>query len=188
MTTALKFLRPRDPGEFPEYTIRSVEEALARAGMASLANEPSSLVSLTAKILSRAQLVRKIIRLRSTAFFVPLMGPAERRLFPASYVFEIVPYVFDCWPKDYARWRGILSRNEVRVAFFSASQSMEYFADLLPAMDCMWVPEATEPSRYAHDTPLSARGIDVLELGRRHDAFHDALVRGLNGCQMVHRF
>ena len=41
---------------------------------------------------------------------------------------------------------------------------------------------------YRCDKPLASRSIGVLELGRRHDAFHEQIVPALAGAGIVHLY
>lgn len=46
-------------------------------------------------------------------------------------------------------------------------------------MDCLWLPEAADPVEYKGDLSLVDRTIDVLELGRRFEAYHSAIAEPL---------
>jgi len=117
------YVQARDRGDFPEYSIPALQRGLSNIGMASIPTEPVSAITLAGKVLSRVALIRQIAALPQYAFLVPMMGPTERRFWPVSYLFEVVPYCYDCWPTEYARWEHIFRRNRVRLAFFSAQQS-----------------------------------------------------------------
>lgn len=169
------YLALRPTGAAWEFTARGVESKLSEAGVGARSNEPSAAVAFVGRALGRMRLIRNIGLRGSKAYVVVMMGPTERRLFPVSYTNEVIPYCFDCWPKDYARWHGIFRRNRVQLAFFTARQSANYFRRRMPSMDCIWLPEATLPELHSSERPLRDRSIDVLELGRRHEGFHQAI-------------
>jgi hypothetical protein len=156
--------------------------------MASIPTEPVSAITLAGKVLSRVALIRQLAALPQYAFLVPMMGPTERRFWPVSYLFEVVPYCYDCWPAEYARWERIFRRNRVHVAFFSAQQSASYFADRISTMETRWLPEAVAVADYAGDKRLAERGIHVLEMGRRFDEYHARVAPVLRHAGMVHLF
>ena len=120
--------------------------------------------------------------------FVVFMGLSENKTLPFSCWTEIVPYCFDCWPNLYERWMSFFKRHRVRVAFFSARQSAQYFAGALPNMKSVWLPEATDPFEYFPTKSWSERDIDVLELGRKNHIFHEKLVEPLAKANRLHLF
>jgi hypothetical protein len=120
--------------------------------------------------------------------FVAMMGYSEGRTLPFSYRTEIVPYAFDCWPNVYRRWTGFFKRHRVRLAFFSARQSSEYFSRAVPGMRSVWLPEAVDPADYSPSQRLATRAIDILEMGRRYERFHARVAPALAESGRVHRF
>ena len=158
-----------------DYAIAGFERSLARTGIATLANQPWSPVVYGAKALARLHLLRRLGAVADTAFLSLLLGPMESRLFPTCFFAESVVYCFDVWQPAYPWWENFFRRHKIRVAFASAQQSADYFSSRLPMLECIWLPEATDPSGYVFSTPLHARTIDVLELGRRHEAFHEQI-------------
>jgi hypothetical protein len=182
------YVRAREQGAFPEYSIPALERALSQAGLASVPTEPVPAITLAGKVLSRIALIRQVAALPHYAFLVPMMGPTERRLWPVSYLFEAIPYCYDCWPPAYGRWERIFRRNSVRLAFFSASQSARYFAAQVPGLEAHWLPEAVATSDYSSSKPLSERRIHVLEMGRRFDEYNTRVAPALQLAGMVHLF
>ena len=184
----LKFLARHDRGLPSEYPILAMQRALVAAGVPAVYNARSRPIKLFARGLARAGLMRRIADLSETAYFVPIMLLSEARLFPQCYFAETIVYIFDCWPALYGRWEKFFRRHRMSIAFFSARQSAEHFTKALPEMESIWVPEAVEPAMYDGEKPLGQRAIDVLELGRRSDAYHDKIVAPLAKSGRVHRF
>jgi hypothetical protein len=120
--------------------------------------------------------------------FVAFMGYSEFKTLPFAYWTEIIPYCFDCWEPGYERWKAFFLRNRVRLAFFSARQSAQYFATALPAMKSIWLPEATDPSDYNPDRTWLERDIDVFEMGRKNYDFHRNIVQAMMLKKRVHLF
>jgi hypothetical protein len=58
----------------------------------------------------------------------------------------------------------------------------------MPTMRAVWLPEAVDPAEYNVGPQLADRSVDVLELGRKYDAFHRNVVSGLAQSGRVHRY
>jgi hypothetical protein len=55
-------------------------------------------------------------------------------------------------------------------------------------MDAIWMPEAIDLREYSQGLPLQQRTIDVLELGRRYDRYHNAVQSHCLEAGHDHRF
>jgi hypothetical protein len=117
---------------------------------------------------------------------IPFMGIHDRDVFPYCYWTELVPVLFDCWPHYFKWWESFFSRYRTRLAFFTARQSTEYFANVLKDTTCVWLPEATDPRLYDRGDLLASREIDVLEIGRKHSEFHDKIRPALEEAGYCH--
>jgi hypothetical protein len=184
----LRFLSTEDVGHVAFYPILYLDRAMEEAGIPPVINQQSKATALVAKIASRIGLIRNVSRSLAGPMFIGFMGFFESRTFPISCWTETIPYCFDCWPDRYDRWTSFFKRHRVRIAFFSARQSAQHFAQLLPKMTSVWLPEATDPSEYIPSKPWSERDIDVLELGRKYDAFHDKIAGPLAQTNRTHLF
>lgn len=171
-----------------DYTIEYFEKALAESRLPA-ANQRSGLFfTLLARSLAKLGLLRTLGLSTGPGYFVPLMGPAEYRLFPHCYVAESVVYCYDCWPAYYDRWEAIFKRHYIQLAFFSARQSANYFSKRIPKMRSVWLPEATDPLAFDRQRPLHEREIGVLEIGRRFDWWHQQVVSGLEYGGVAHHY
>lgn len=86
--------------------------------------------------------------------------------FPDYLTHEVIPVVWDCWPRyveNMARW---FQKHHVRTAFFTASQTAEQMRKLCPGVNIFHLPEAIETNLYHAGKPLAERSIDYLEFGR----------------------
>ena len=170
------------------YSVLGLEKALVQSGLQPVIHQSSNLLRLLTRVLARAGMVRNFWKSGNDIYLAILMGPAEYRLFPFSYGREVAVYCFDCWPGQYARWEAFFRRNRLRLAFFTARGSAEYFAERLPAMQSVWMPEAVDPEDYDCSKQLAERVIDVLELGRREEAVHQAITPRLRESRRVHLY
>jgi hypothetical protein len=170
----LRCLKARDDGPVALYPLLHIDRAMDKAGVLPKLNAQGKRGQFVAKTLSRLSLIRNIRHSKSGPVLVGLMGLTEYVTFPFSLWTDIVPLCFDCWPAAYDRWASFFLRHRVRLAFFTARQSAEYFAQRLPHMSSVWIPEATDPTDYL-PYPWDRKDIDVLELGRKFDLFHQAI-------------
>lgn len=104
----------------------------------------------------------------------PTAWASSSWLFPRGIWHEPVVCAMDCWESEWDRWEKLLRRNRVRTCAFTARQSMEEMQRRLPHLQSIWLPEAIDHQLYIPGPPLSERQVDVLEMGRRYEAFHDA--------------
>jgi len=110
--------------------------------------------------------------------FIPLMGIEQiSRAFPYIRMQSLVKsiYVFDAWEPNFDRVEQLIVAYHINVAFFSAQQSAEHFARVLPEVASFWVPEGVRANEYSA-LPDSDRDIDVLQVGRKFDWYHDRIV------------
>jgi len=55
-------------------------------------------------------------------------------------------------------------------------------------MPVVWMPECVDPSEYDASKPMASRSIDVLELGRRSEDFHNGITEKLSRARRVHLY
>lgn len=86
--------------------------------------------------------------------------------FPDNAIYEIIPMVWDCWPRYFemtARW---MEQHDVKTAIFTSRDTAERMRRRLPKVNIMWCPEGIDTTQYSAGKPLSERNIDLLEFGR----------------------
>ena len=86
--------------------------------------------------------------------------------FPDYALYEVVPFVWDCWPCYFEKMCRWIKKHNVRTAIFTSSQTAERIHARFPEMNVMWCPEAVDTSLYHEGKLLKDRTIDVLEFGR----------------------
>ena len=90
--------------------------------------------------------------------------------FPDYAHYEIIPFIWDCWPCYFEKVCAWFKKHDVRTAIFTSSQTAERMQKLFPEMNIMFCPEGIDTSRYSEGKPLVERDIDLLEFGRSNKA------------------
>lgn len=187
--TRLQFVtRRRNTGLVSVYQIYWMEESFRKLGVDARTAQRSRETEFIAKVLAKSRALRTLRRRTNTLSIVPVNGLSEYMTFPVCYSGKIATYCFDCWPDRYKEWIAFFRRHRPVVAFVSAKASAEYMQRHLPDMDFVWAPEATNPTAYDDRIPVEQRAIDLLELGRRCDSFHEQLRPALAQDGRVHLF
>lgn len=168
-------------------TVRAFEAALARAG-AERIDLPMRALRPIGKTLSKMRLIPTRRQATGRPFIVTMMGPMEHRLFPVSFLAPVVIYAFDVWPAEYGWWADLFDRHGIAMAFFTARDSAKWFADQGILRSAGWLPEGTDVDAFDPSRRLRDRTIDVLEMGRRHPAVHEAIRAPLSRAGVAHLY
>ncbi|MFD1612622.1 glycosyltransferase [Sphingomonas tabacisoli] len=185
--TTLRYLAARNRGHTSDDAVQPVERALSECGVRGVNND-AGLIRLAGKVAARSGLYRRLTSYSNVAYLVPMMGPCFYRTFPQALFAEVVPFAFDCWPPEFGRWTHLLRTLKVRTALFTARQAAEEMRERVPGLDALWLPEAVDSAFFDPARPLAARNVDVLELGRRWDWYHDAIAGHCRDREYVHRY
>ena len=86
--------------------------------------------------------------------------------FPDYARYEIIPFVWDCWPDMFEQTCRWFVRHDVRTAIFTSSQTAELMRRQFPRMNILTVTEGIDTSMYHAGKELKDRNIDLLEFGR----------------------
>ena len=86
--------------------------------------------------------------------------------FPDYACYEIIPFVWDCWPRYFEKMCHWMKKHQVRTAIFTSSQTAERMRQRFPETNIMYCPEAVDSSCYKQGKFLKERRIDLLEFGR----------------------
>lgn len=89
--------------------------------------------------------------------------------FPDYIKYEIIPLVWDCWPKFFEFTSNWFLKNRVQTAIFTSSQNAEMMKKILPHLNILFIPEGVNTKLYTKGKNLTDRKIDLLEFGRRND-------------------
>ena len=86
--------------------------------------------------------------------------------FPDSLFYEIILVIWDCWPRYWETIEKFFRKHNVRMAFFTSSQTAEHFKSVFPECNIFHLPEGIDSKIYKQGKPLRERSIDYLEYGR----------------------
>jgi hypothetical protein len=128
-------------------------------------------------------------RLRHVPVIVPMMGADFRLLRSAGNYGAPVPFAWDVWEHQWDTWARMLGTLRVPLAIITAQESARALEARCSTTQIAHLPEATNLDHYS-DSParLVDRGIDVLELGRRSDPWHDSVAPHLTSLGRTHLF
>lgn len=188
MEPRIKFVRPVRNGLVSTYQIEAMEAELAKLGVSTETYALGWMRQNVSRAVKHLNLVRSLPVRRRSQLLIPILRRSEGDAFPWCYYSEVIPWSFDCWPGEYDKWESFFRRIRVRLAFVSARESAREMQRRLPSAKIVWSPEAVDPSIYNPLKSLSERSISVLELGRRHEAFHQVLLQPLADREWIHLF
>ena len=97
-------------------------------------------------------------------------------IWPYSYGIEVVPLIWDAWPRYWGRLLRSIKRNRIRRMFCTSSQVAEMINENACGCHATWVPEGINTLCYPAGKQLAERTVDVLELGRVFQKYHEALL------------
>lgn len=86
--------------------------------------------------------------------------------FPDYTRYEVIPFVWDCWPRYFEKMCRWMEKHQVKTAIFTSSQTAERMRSRFPEINVMYCPEAVDASLYQAGKLLKDRQIDLLEYGR----------------------
>lgn len=84
---------------------------------------------------------------------------------PDTLCHEIVPLIWDCWPKLFERTAQWLEHHRVRTAIFTSSQTAERMRQRLPQLRVITITEGIDTSLYTGGRPLTERRTQLYEIG-----------------------
>ena len=121
-------------------------------------------------------------------YFVVQMGTAFSKCRP-YFILEGRKsiYLFDAWPTQHDKIINAIKSWKINNVFLSSSQVVEKLSNSVEDCNFYWVPEAINPSLY-RAYPYENKDIDVLQFGRKYDAYHDLIRPSLEAGQKVYRY
>lgn len=94
--------------------------------------------------------------------------------YPDYARYEVVPMIWDCWPKYYDMTCCWLQKHKVKTVICSSRQTAERIKQKMSYLHVIWCPEAVDGELYKKDRALCDREIDLLEFGRSNEKIFDA--------------
>lgn len=107
--------------------------------------------------------------------FVLGAGYIDAFAFPFAYTHNIIPVLWDTWPRYWDRIISSFKRHNIKLAFFTQSSVAQYISSKMSDTACVHLPEGLNPIGYKSGKALSERSIDVLEMGRIFNQFHEKI-------------
>jgi hypothetical protein len=184
----MRFLRTNPRGVGSAYEIAGIERELERRGFEAYDQIPQSYVNLAGRIAGRLKVNVLLNPFPSDPMLVVGGYVPDATCFPTSLWTRFIPYFFDCWEPAFSRWESFFRRNRTELAFLTARYATEHFQQRFPSRRFLWLPESVDPAAYQCGIPLANRAIDILELGRKFDVFHDRLAPVLADAGMSHLY
>ena len=79
---------------------------------------------------------------------------------------EMIPFIWDCWPKYDDRAIGWLKFHRVKTCIFTCKQAAERIQNAIPNLNVLVIPEGLDTERYKAGKELKDRSIDLYTYGR----------------------
>lgn len=112
---------------------------------------------------------------KKKAIIVTSRGEALfKNAFPFFYNYEIIPMLWDVWPNSWDSLFCDLKFFECRTVFVTVKAMAEKISKELN-IQAFWIPEGIDPTGYDKGQELSARPIELYELGRQKKDYHAIL-------------
>lgn len=89
--------------------------------------------------------------------------------FPDYACYEVIPFVWDCWPCYFETMCNWLEKYQIKTAVFTSSQVAAMIKDRFPSMNVLFITEGINIESYNKGEELQNRIIDFLEYGRNID-------------------
>jgi spore maturation protein CgeB len=132
----------------------------------------------------QAFIIRQILKLIKP-FTIPLyknknyviLGHQNEKFFPYFHfkAKSKTLWMYDAWEPLYDQIEKTIRNYNINLLLTASKQSAAYFNTLgIKNFKAQWVPEAVDVSKY-YFTPYTDRTIDVLQLGRRWNFYHDKI-------------
>ena len=151
--------------------------------------ESSILKQSVLKVYYESRYLRKFIRpniagfinkvtpkYRNPIFCISMGATGVNRSFPHMFLSAYnILYLFDAWPGTYKLIEKIVRAYNIKLLFVSAKDSRDNLAKLLPGTDVLWCPEGCKVEIY-RSTDYSSKDIDVLQMGRKYNLWHNMVV------------
>ena len=91
--------------------------------------------------------------------------------FPDHAHYEIIPFIWDCWPCYFEKVVAWFRKHDVRTAIFTSSQTAERMQKRLPEVNIMYCPEGIDVKSYPAGAKLTERSNVLFEIGKGKRCF-----------------
>ncbi len=179
---------PPKRGHFFDVSVQGLETAILASGNTRAVNGRQILPFVSGRLIwelyrrsrwPQHTFSRWMTRDSSRKYFVVLLGHYFRNSLPFFALGgRKFVYMFDAWPSVHQEIVAFTTDFGVEQLFVSSSQAAEQLSKLDIKAQVHWVPEATEPENY-HFRPYALKDIDVVQFGRKWDAYHERIFEPL---------
>lgn len=117
-------------------------------------------------LLGKLGLVFALPGRRKKKLIICTGGRPDYMAWPWCYFYELVPIIWDCWPKYRESMLRFIAKNRVRTVFCTARRTCEVIRERYPKVNAVWLPEGIDVSLYPMGSRLVDRPNAVMEFGR----------------------
>lgn len=119
--------------------------------------------------------------LPDSSFLKETMNAGEARLrfvqpeticfdsFPDYMFYELIPFVWDCWPRNFDRLCKWLNKYKIKTMIVTCHETKRTLQEIFPYMNILSVMEGIDTCLFEKGKELKDRTIDYLEYGRNTD-------------------
>jgi len=86
--------------------------------------------------------------------------------FPDYIYYEVIPFVWDCWPFLFEKMAKWMERHNVKTAIFTCAETARLMKERFPQFNIMHCPEGIDSSSYKKGKQLKDRKYNLFEFGR----------------------
>ena len=168
---SIELLKPLGAGDgFYRYT-HWLANAWSRAGMVlhSDVNVPHPIRVLGGRYFSYVPYRRR------TKLIVMGSHRIESVAWPWVYKYDIVPMIWDLWPRNLEAFIRFLKYSQVDLCFCTQSYNCRRIESVCPQVKAIWIPEGIDVDSYPAGGGLRNRPIDILNYGRQVNWLNEAI-------------
>ena len=120
----------------------------------------------------------QVSRRKSNYLIIPMGGgTCIDDVFPFCYKYNIIPYIWDCWPNTWENILQMMKILHIEKCFISSSLACNELSREMLNTQFIFVPEGINNRVYQEGDILMNRKIDVLELGRKNLLYHNKIAK-----------
>lgn len=107
--------------------------------------------------------------------------------FPFIYQYEVIPFLWDCWPDTWEILIRSLNNFRCRIIFVTSSQVAQMLNDSNLKLKAYYIPEGIKINEIINIEKIdfSNRRIDIYELGRIHADYHNQIIKLSNDYKSI---
>jgi len=159
----IQWLRPfrqSDYQFFREWAIEAWEECGGRV-VSNL-----SIPWILRMLFGKLGFARSLFRFGRSKLLVCCTGRPDYYVWPHCLFHEIIPVLWDCWPKYWPALVRFCRRCRVKTIFCTSSQVAEMLTKSVPGINAVWLPEGIKTDLYPMGPKLVDRKNDIMKFGR----------------------